>query len=78
MGIAESAVDLLMQCATFENKRESLLRTISGIAEVVDKILQEEHDQVIYWLLGKAIEGVSENSMVCTWLGAGQSITGMN
>ena len=66
-----------MQCPAFEGERESIFRTISKRYETIDKKFREHPDQAIYWLLGKAIEGVLENAMVGTWLTAGQSILGL-
>ena len=66
-----------MQYPAFEGKRRVMLDNVGMIDDMIRLKCAEEPGQILLWLLGKRIEGVKEESMVCFWLTAGAHITGM-
>ena len=74
LGIAESVVHLVMQCPAFESRRKNMLEAIYQLDDVVGEKFNEQPGQGLFWLLGKAIEGVPDSTMVQVWLVAAYSI----
>ena len=73
----ETIAHLVMQCPANERAKEILFIEIERVDERFNERCANAPDQVFFWLMGKAIDGVEIDFMTNIWIVAGYHICNM-
>ena len=74
MFTTENVIHLLMQCPNTETKRLRMFERINEVYPHFDDKCREEPGEIVFWLLGKPINGVDIDTMFEIWKVAGYGI----